>query len=362
MEKKNSDLIDIGEAMESCNLIGTGDMWTSEQLSGGLTNDNVSVTILRESQRMKSKSHSPDFVIRRFRMKTSSSLHYDRKQECSNTSIAAGIRVAPKVQGYVAPNSKLGHGGAIILDYLSGATLDVMTIKNLCSTTEGASQLAKTLVNLHTGAEFTNQFDPITSRESYVSECVKLRGVLQDTAQGSIMWAGFDDVVQLLQPIQKKLQSIQEPLVACHNDLLAANIMEPTNKQDAAYSVFVLIDFELSGAAPASWELGNIISENGLDSDTRAIRHLVEQYWKHRSNLIDEQDEQWINARIARATAWSLVSKLTWAAWGRVMHLISSPMDGERFDFEEWSLERLHRARKILVDEEYKIALISSLR
>ena len=61
-----------------------------------------------------------------------------------------------------------------------------------------------------------------------------------------------------------------EPLVPCNNDLLAANFIDDGDR-------VWLIDYEYSGMNEASFELGNIASESGLDVPT--TRLLVDAYW-----------------------------------------------------------------------------------
>ena len=73
----------------------------------------------------------------------------------------------------------------------------------------------------------------------------------------------------------------------------------------------ILIDYELSGKASASWELGNVISENGFDGNDEIIKRLVKQYWLRNENNVAN-----LSSLIARAKAWSIISKITWLISG----------------------------------------------
>ena len=64
--------------------------------------------------------------------------------------------------------------------------------------------------------------------------------------------------------VEAALTAHPEPLVPCHNDLLAANVLD-----DGGDLRF--IDYEYSGMNEASFELGNLVNESQLDHD-----HLVE--------------------------------------------------------------------------------------
>lgn len=112
----------------------------------------------------------------------------------------------------------------------------------------------------------------------------------------------------------------REPTVPCHNDLLAANLIE-----DGAQ--IWIIDYEYSGNNDACFELGNIWSEAGLSLD-----HLAE--------LVGQYYGRILRNKLARARLFGLMSKYGWTLWASIQHSVST-MD---FDFWSWGMEKYDRA------------------
>lgn len=429
-----SRLTPVRYALAHAGLLLPDDTLACETLSGGLTNDNVLATIHRGGGDRAVRPRK--VVVRRFRATTSKHLRYDRTVECTNARMAAQGGAGPDVLGFVPASEARGDGGVLVIDFVSGATLDEADVQGLCSAgDEGTRRLVDALLRLHLGPAFPHDFDPCTARKGYEDECRKLdlssrqgrpiASAMQASGDAKAMvgmWLGFHEVAAQLAPLQAKLESLCEPKVPCHNDLLAANFIatpfdgvmyatnEASHKSDSAIpGPLMLIDYELSGMSTASWELGNIISENGVEGDPDAVSCLVEQYW--RSRQAQEQcrtrdcdsamhshgggtspqsggakgsdsHPSWLESRVARARAWSLVSKVTWAAWGRVMYLLAAahhdvqgddsitehekdsqaPRQTPPFDYAQWSLAKLENARIALSDPEELSRLTNSLR
>jgi thiamine kinase-like enzyme len=112
----------------------------------------------------------------------------------------------------------------------------------------------------------------------------------------------------------------REPTVPCHNDLLAANLI------DDGTQVWI-IDYEYSGNNDACFELGNIWSEAGLSLD-----HLAE--------LVGQYYGQTLRNKLARARLFGLMSKYGWTLWASIQDGAST-MD---FDFWSWGMEKYDRA------------------
>ena len=111
------------------------------------------------------------------------------------------------------------------------------------------------------------------------------------------------------------------PSVPCHNDLLAANIMD-----DGARLWF--IDYEYAGNNDPCFELGNIWSEAGLDADR--LDHLVTSYFGAPSPV-----------QVARARLFGLLAQYGWTLWASIQASVSD-VD---FDFWDWGLDKYARAR-----------------
>jgi thiamine kinase-like enzyme len=108
--------------------------------------------------------------------------------------------------------------------------------------------------------------------------------------------------------------------VPCHNDLLAANVIDSGDR-------LWLIDYEYSGNNDPYFEIGNLWSEaKGTPDD---LGRLVSEYAGRVSQSL-----------IARARLWGLMSKYGWTLWASIQDGTSN-LD---FDFWEWGMEKYRRA------------------
>lgn len=351
---RDETVIEVEEAITILGLKEQGNEIVSfEQLSGGLTNDNIAVYLKKPCylDNAKIKIINDRLVLRRFKKSTSTHLGYDRYREYVNAKIAAEHGIGPAVIGFIQADQKegKGHGGALALCYVDGNTLEDDDVTDLCMSDLKTKLLTNTLRALHDMKAFENIFDPFKARKWYESEVKSITG-------NSIAWQDYKSLLTLSSSLEDHLNALEEPLVPCHNDLLAANfIKQSTNDHDR----LTLIDFELSGMAPASWELGNIVSENGLDGNEDSIERLTMHYWLGGKNT--QIKPKWLQSRVNRVKAWSIVSKITWSAWGAVLHHLNQQTN-EPFDYEAWSLERVKKAKAALQDEQNLKNLLAGLR
>ena len=110
----------------------------------------------------------------------------------------------------------------------------------------------------------------------------------------------------------------------CHNDLLAANILDDGGD-------LRIIDYEYSGMNEASFELGNVACESGLDRE--ALSQLVAGY-----------HGQATAALVARAELWGVVGQFAWTLWGVIQHAVSD-VD---HDFWAFAMEHFEPAASLL--------------
>ncbi len=130
-------------------------------------------------------------------------------------------------------------------------------------------------------------------------------------------YLSFEPQVRRLQQV---LRASAGPAVPCHNDLLAANIMD-------ADSQIRFVDFEYSGNNDPCFELGNIWSEAALSTDH--VAHLVAAYHGSESTHL-----------VARARLFGLIAKYGWTLWASIQHAVSD-VD---FGFWSWGMEKYARA------------------
>jgi thiamine kinase-like enzyme len=135
---------------------------------------------------------------------------------------------------------------------------------------------------------------------------------------------GYDALAPAAGRVEAALTAEPEPLVPCHNDLLAANVLD-----DGGDLRF--IDYEYSGMNESSFELGNLVNESQLDRD-----HLVE--------LVEAYHGTATPRVVARAELWGLAGRWAWTLWGAIQHGVSD-VD---HDFWDFAMERFEPARSLM--------------
>jgi ethanolamine kinase len=153
-------------------------------------------------------------------------------------------------------------------------------------------------------------------------------------------WDWITSEIDLLKTF---LDSLNSPVVSCHNDLTAGNIIYDDEKDSVCF-----IDFEYSGYNYRGFDLGNYFCEwAGLElnfakfptKDQRLafLRHYLEACGVDQSNLAEELDSLYLEA-----SAFALASHLLWGLWALVQMQRSS-ID---FDYMAYATKRF--------DEYYK--------
>jgi thiamine kinase-like enzyme len=258
-------------------------------LTGGLTNQNYRVTLDGRS------------YVARLSTSTSALLAIDRVAEHTNSVIAAAVGVAPAVVGY-APEA-----GVLVVEWVCGRTFteeDVRTDANL-------PRIAATCRRLHAGPSFVGEFDMFALQRRYLS------AVLEHGFRLPPRYLEFGPTVARM---EGALAVRPEPSRPCHNDLLAANIIDDGRR-------LWLIDYEYSGNGDPCFELGNIASEAALSVDQ--LTELVRCYYGRASRRLT-----------ARARLLGLMSDYGWTLWAAIQDGVSL-ID---FDFWGWGLAKYEQA------------------
>jgi thiamine kinase-like enzyme len=263
---------------------------TIEPLTGGLTNRNFKVTTPNGCFVARvSDAHGDLLAI-------------DRAAEYRNSVISAASGVAPRVVDY------LPGEGVLVIDWIEGRTL---AAADLSGAAGYLTRLAGACRRLHDGPRFVNDFDMFAVQQRYL-QLVRRRGFR--------LPARYGDFLPVAERIRAALAVQAEPTVACHNDLLAENLID-----DGA--ALWLIDYEYAGNNDACFELGNIAAESHLSLDQLA--QLVEHYYG-----ADRPD------KVARARLFGLMSDYGWTLWACIQDGVSE-LD---FDFWSWGMEKYDRA------------------
>ncbi len=263
-------------------------------LPGGLTNRNYRVRT----------SAGLDVVVRHSSPQTGL-LGVDRAAEHANSVAAAAAGVGAPVIDYVPALNVL------VVQFLPGRTYaDDDVARNL-------PRLAAALRRLHAGPPFRGRFDMVELQRSYLAICTE-RGF--DIPSDYLQWAPY------AARIAAAFRVSPEPLVPCHNDLLAANFLDDGGDVR-------IIDYEYSGMNEPSFELGNLIAEAQLGRSVLA--DLCTAYYGRRDDAL-----------IARAELWGVLARYGWTLWGMIQRATSSI----EFDFWEWSMVKYDAARAAFAD------------
>ncbi|MFZ1579088.1 MAG: phosphotransferase, partial [Nostocoides sp.] len=134
------------------------------------------------------------------------------------------------------------------------------------------------------------------------------------------------ELAPLAARLRAALRSRPEVRVPCHNDLLAANLLDQGSR-------VWIIDYEYSGNNEPAFELGNLAQENHLSNAD--LIALTELYYGRRDDRL-----------IARTRLWQMASALVWTVWG-VISAQANDLDID-VDFQAWAQEKFGRARSAL--------------
>jgi thiamine kinase-like enzyme len=265
----------------------------AEPISGGLTNVNYRVVV----------DGSSYFV--RIPGPATGLLAVDRANELANTRAAAVAGVGPRVLHH------LPAWDALVLEWLPGRTMS-----NAAFAEPGMpGRIAATLRRLHAGPRFMLDFDMFRLTERYIGVVDELAVPLPD---------GYRDHLPLIPRIERALAVRPLPTVPAHNDLLAENYL------DAGERLWI-VDYEYSGNADPTFELGNTCQELGFDADR--VTELCAAYFGRASPAL-----------LARMRLQMIMSDVGWTLWAAIQARIST-ID---YDFAGWADERWARASTAL--------------
>ncbi len=274
-------------------------------LPGGLTNHNFRVRT----------ADGVDAVVR-VSSPESGLLGVDRDAEHTNTLAAAGSGVGAPVLGY------LPGRGVLVVGFLPGRTWqDADVGANL-------ARLAAALRRLHAGPGFVGRFDMFALRRGYL-EVVRQRGFR--------MPEGYLDLEPRLDAVEAAFAVAPEVLVPCHNDLLAANVLDDGGE-------LRIVDYEYSGMNEPSFELGNAVAEARLGPD--ALAELCRAYYGG--------DDEALDALVARAELWGWVARYGWVLWGMIQEG-TSPIE---FDFWGWAMEKWEPVQELAAGPRFDELLV----
>jgi thiamine kinase-like enzyme len=277
----------------------TGRSVSAERIPAGLTNSNYRVVVDGTAHFVRIPGAATELLA------------VDRGNEIHNTRAAAEAGVSPRVLHAIA------KWDVFVLEWLSARTMS-----NERFAAPGMPvRIAEVLRRLHAGPGFRDDFDMFRLTERYLA--------LVDERDIPIP-VGYREHLDRLPLIEAALAVRPVASVPCHSDLLAENYMDDGER-------LWIVDFEYSGNADPTFELGNTCQELGFD-DAR-IEELCAAYFGEASPAL-----------LARMRLQMIMSDVGWTLWAAIQASIS-PID---YDFTGWAEERWGRAAAKLDGPEFE--------
>jgi thiamine kinase-like enzyme len=263
-------------------------------LAGGITNRNYKVVVGREA-----------FVVRICAPNVA--IHgVDRQVEQRCAHAAAAIGVAPPVIAFL--DDLPGGEQVLVTRFIDGVTLQAEEVRSPAR----IPRIAALLRRFHGLAEFAGHFDVFRVFE---------RGLFFCRKHGAPLPPLIDQVAAEMHRIEAALRHHDQPLVACHNDLLPANLIE---EQDGR---LWLLDWEYAGWSRGPFfDLGNLSVNNRFSDDEDTI--LLNAYWGAVTPV------NWAHLKLMK-----IVSDAREGIWGMVQTVISQL----EFDFAGYGTRHLTR-------------------
>lgn len=297
-------MVDIEALLDQVPVLA-GSPRTVEELSGGLTNQNLKVT-----------TPTGEYVVRLARS-DNSLLGIDRDAESYNTKAAEASGAGAPFVDY-RPDL-----GVLVIGYVGSRSY----VNDDLRVPGALPRVAAAIRRLHSGPRFSTDFDMFVRQPMYLNTCVSRGFAIPD----DYVSYGADFL-----RIQGALASRPLPTVPCNNDLLAGNIIDDGER-------IWLIDYDYAGNNDAYFELGNSWTECELDDE-----HLAELVTAY----VGREDPE----LVARARLQATVSRYGWSLWG----FIQAATNEDDFDFHGWGQERFDKAVADFRDPQFETWLATA--
>jgi thiamine kinase-like enzyme len=265
------------------------------ELAGGLSNRSYKVT-------------TPDGAYVARIWQAGGFPEIDRDREYHNSVAAAAAGVGAPVVAY-RPQDHL-----LVLRYIGGRA---MTGADVAAS---LPRVADACRRLHAGPRFRGEFDVFATQRRYLA-VVRERGLALPDGYGALAGA--------FAAAEQALAARPVPTVPCHNDLVAANIIDDGER-------LWLVDYEYSANNDPCFELGNLAGECGLPA--AALAELVTCYYRRP-----------LRGKIARARLFCLAAGYCWTLWGVVQQAASPPGAA----FGEWAVRRYETVAAAMASPEF---------
>jgi thiamine kinase-like enzyme len=269
---------------------------------GGITNVNFKV-----------ESPKGTFVVR-IDAPDGDVLEIDRTTELANCEAASAAGVGAVVV------ARLPEQGLLVTRFLEGRRLTPEDLRR----GDRLADLAALLRRLHDRCNFRRGIDMFERQRDYQGIALAL---------GCELPEDYRRYERHVERIRKTLAAHPVGVVACHNDLVAENLIDTPQG-------LRLIDFEYSGRNDPYSDLGDAWAESHLWHDQ--LEELVAHYHGEPAPAL-----------VARARLWALVSKYGWTLWAVLRHHLTHDPE-----LEAWGLRLYREAAAEFDSDEFEHLLL----
>jgi len=267
-------------------------------INSGITNINFEVTVGNKIFFLS----MPD--------SNSKLLNIDYKNKYYNNKICGEINISPRVIYFIESENLL------VTEFIQSKASSSVIFQS----SKEIEQLVKNIKLLHNANPFLRNFNMLSQISYY-----------QNILSKDYLSQKLNRYVNNIKSLKNQLYLPHHKLVPCHNDLLAANIINKNNK------IFI-VDFDYSGNNDPCFELGNLSVE--MEYDDEQINKLVKSYYGEINENI-----------ISRVNLQGVVSDIGWSLWSYVQVKNSNL----NFDYNAHAIFRLERALNKMESKEYEL-------
>lgn len=256
-------------------------------LSGGLSNRTFRVT-----------TPSTTAVVR-LPAGDAGLLGVDRETEYRNAVLASAAGIGPPVLGRLP-------SGVLVLGWLPGRTPTPEDLHDPAV----LDRVMAACRTLHAGPRFAGDVDVAATQRRYRGICA---------SRGLAVPPRYDTHAPAVERIAGVLAATAEGTVPCHNDLVAANMLDTGERVS-------FVDYEYSGNSDPCFELGNLAGAAGLPAE----------------EVVDRYHGRPRPSRTARVRLYGLLAAYTWPLWAAIRGSTGDT------DLAEWGAEQYARAAAAL--------------
>jgi thiamine kinase-like enzyme len=278
-----------------------------EELGGGITNHNYTVYV----NGGPGNPGGGKYMLRIPGLGTDMFIDRENERDCMIAAAKAGV--GPAVLYTLDPE------GALVSAFVDG---EIMHPESLAGHPDRIRQVVETVKVVHDKAVFKHQIQVFEMLRGYTKIARDIKAPMSPQ---------LEEMLRVVDDIEKAMGRDEPKPVACHNDLLSENFIV-----DADGKMWV-IDWEYGGMTDPYFDWGDFIMEHPFTREEERL--VLTTYCGH----MDEH-------RFARMMLHRMVSGVWWAVWAMIQ-LTVSKID---FDYMEWGTERLARAQHGYADPDYK--------